>query len=285
MCAGRFPAVFHAAAFFVFAKLQNRVGGTETDVPGPGGGMFCSCHMGAQRLQKGEMIFMNNQEILERIRGGLIVSCQALEDEPLHSSYIMSRMAFAAYEGGAVGIRANTAEDITEIRKVVSLPVIGIVKQVYDGCDVYITPTMKEVDDLAATGVEIIAMDATKRPRPDGRPIAEFFREVRAKYPDQLFMADCSCIEEGLHAAEIGFDLIGTTMASYTPYTKGTSIPDFNMMKTLVEKSGKPVIAEGGIWSPAELKQALDTGALAAVVGTAITRPREITRRYVEAIQ
>ena len=194
-------------------------------------------------------------------------------------------MAFAAYEGGAVGIRANTAEDITEIRKVVSLPVIGIVKQVYDGCDVYITPTMKEVDDLAATGVEIIAMDATKRPRPDGRPIAEFFREVRAKYPDQLFMADCSCIEEGLHAAEIGFDLIGTTMASYTPYTKGTSIPDFNMMKTLVEKSGKPVIAEGGIWSPAELKQALDTGALAAVVGTAITRPREITRRYVEAIQ
>lgn len=247
--------------------------------------MFCGCHMGAQRLQKGEMIFMNNQEILERIRGGLIVSCQALEDEPLHSSYIMSRMAFAAYEGGAVGIRANTAEDITEIRKVVSLPVIGIVKQVYDGCDVYITPTMKEVDALAATGVEIIAMDATKRPRPDGRPIAEFFREVRAKYPDQLFMADCSCIEEGLHAAEIGFDLIGTTMASYTPYTKGTSIPDFNMMKTLVEKSGKPVIAEGGIWSPAELKQALDTGALAAVVGTAITRPREITRRYVEAIQ
>lgn len=247
--------------------------------------MFCGCHMGAQRLQKGEMIFMNNQEILERIRGGLIVSCQALEDEPLHSSYIMSRMAFAAYEGGAVGIRANTAEDITEIRKVVSLPVIGIVKQVYDGCDVYITPTMKEVDDLAATGVEIIAMDATKRPRPDRRPIAEFFREVRAKYPDQLFMADCSCIEEGLHAAEIGFDLIGTTMASYTPYTKGTSIPDFNMMKTLVEKSGKPVIAEGGIWSPAELKQALDTGALAAVVGTAITRPREITRRYVEAIQ
>ena len=247
--------------------------------------MFCGCHMGAQRLQKGEMIFMNNQEILERIRGGLIVSCQALEDEPLHSSYIMSRMAFAAYEGGAVGIRANTAEDITEIRKVVSLPVIGLVKQVYDGCDVYITPTMKEVDDLAATGVEIIAMDATKRPRPDGRPIAEFFREVRAKYPDQLFMADCSCIEEGLHAAEIGFDLIGTMMASYTPYTKGTSIPDFNMMKTLVEKSGKPVIAEGGIWSPAELKQALDTGALAAVVGTAITRPREITRRYVEAIQ
>ena len=98
-------------------------------------------------------------------------------------------------------------------------------------------------------------------------------------------MADCSCTEEGLHAAEIGFDLIGTTMASYTPYTKGTSIPDFNMMKTLVEKSGKPVIAEGGIWSPAELKQALDTGALAAVVGTAITRPREITRRYVEAIR
>lgn len=228
---------------------------------------------------------MTKQEILDRIKGGLIVSCQALPDEPLHSSYIMSRMAYAAYQGGAVGIRANTAKDIEEIRATVSLPVIGIVKQVYEGCDVYITPTMQEVEALVEVGVEIIAMDATKRPRPDGRMIEEVFPEIRERYPDQLFMADCSCVEEGLQAEQLGFDLLGTTMAGYTPYTKGTKLPDVTMIKALVEQSKKPVIAEGGIWCPEDLKRVLDTGAWAAVVGTAITRPRDITRRYVEAIR
>lgn len=223
---------------------------------------------------------MTNQEILNRIKGGLIVSCQALPEEPLHSSYIMSRMAYAAYEGGAVGIRANTVADIQEIKKIVDLPMIGIIKQRYEGCNVFITPTMKEVDALAALGVEIIAMDATSHLRPDGRTLCETFKEIRQKYPNQLFMADCGTTEEGMAAAEIGFDLIGTTFSG-----RHHPGPAFDMMKELVEKSGKPVIAEGGIWSPSELKQALDTGVLAAVVGTAITRPREITRKYVEAIQ
>ena len=236
--------------------------------------------VGKERRKK-----VTKQDILERIKGGLIVSCQALPDEPLHSSYIMSRMAFAAYEGGAVGIRANTVADITEIRKTVSLPVIGIIKEVYEGCDVYISPTMKEVEALVETGVEIIAMDATKRPHPDGRMIQEIFPEIRERFPDQLFMADCSCVEEGLEADALGFDLLGTTLAGYTPYTKGTKLPDVTMIRTLVEQSKKPVIAEGGIWCPEDLKKVLDTGAWAAVVGTAITRPRDITRRYVEAIR
>ena len=223
--------------------------------------------------------------VLERIRGGLIVSCQALEEEPLHSSYIMSRMAYAAKEGGAVGIRANTVADIVEIKKTVDLPVIGIIKKVYGDCDVYITPTMKEVDALVECGVDIIATDCTDRIRPDGKTLDEFFAEVRAKYPDQLFMADCSCYEEGLHAAQIGLDLVGPTMNGYTEYTKGAVLPDFDLMKSLVETCGKPVIAEGGIWSPEQLKAALDTGVLAAVVGTAITRPRDITRHFVAAIQ
>lgn len=223
--------------------------------------------------------------VLERIRGGLIISCQALEEEPLHSSYIMSRMAYAAKEGGAVGIRANTVADIVEIKKTVDLPVIGIIKKVYGDCDVYITPTMKEVDALVECGVDIIATDCTDRIRPDGKTLDEFFAEVRAKYPDQLFMADCSCYEEGLHAAQIGLDLVGTTMNGYTEYTKGAVLPDFDLMKSLVETCGKPVIAEGGIWSPEQLKAALDTGVLAAVVGTAITRPRDITRHFVAAIQ
>lgn len=228
---------------------------------------------------------MTNQEALARIKGKLIVSCQALPDEPLYSSYIMSRMAFAAYEGGAAGIRCNTVVDIEAIRQTVDLPTIGIIKEVYEGCDVYITPTIKEVDALVETGTEIIAIDATLRPRPDGRGINETFKEIREKYPNQLFMADCSNVEEGLNAAAIGFDLIGTTMAGYTPYTRGRELPALDMMKELAEKSGKPVIAEGGIWSPAQLKAALDTGAWAAVVGSAITRPRDITRKYVEAIQ
>lgn len=229
-----------------------------------------------------------NQAILEQIKGGLIVSCQALKSEPLYSSYIMSRMAYAAMLGGAVGIRANTVEDITEIKKTVDLPVIGIIKEDYPGYDVYITPTIKEIDALAACGVSIIALDATdstKRPRPDGRSLDEFFGEIREKYPKQLFMADCSCYEEGMHAAEIGFDLVGTTMHGYTEYTKGAVLPAIDLMGRLARECGKPVIAEGGIWTPEQLKAALDAGVWTAVIGGAITRPLEITKRFVAAIR
>lgn len=228
---------------------------------------------------------MNNSEILEAIKGGLIVSCQALEDEPLHSSYIMSRMAYAAYEGGAKGIRANTVEDITEIKKVVSLPVIGIIKQVYDDSEVYITPTMKEVDALAECGCDIIAIDTTDRLHPNGETLEDFFKKVREKYPNQLFMADTSCFEEGKKARELGFDLIGTTMAGYTPYTKGRSLPDFELMERYVTELKCPVIAEGGIWTPEQLKTALNIGVHAAVVGTAITRPRDITKRFAKVTE
>lgn len=222
--------------------------------------------------------------VLEKIRGGLIVSCQALKEEPLYSSYIMSRMSYAAMLGGAVGIRANTVEDITEIKKTVDLPVIGIIKEVYGTCNVYITPTMKEIDALVACGVDIIATDCTKRPRPQGQTLEAFFGEVRTRYPDQLFMADCSSYEEGMLAAKIGFDLVGTTLCGYTEYTKGAVLPNLELLRELAENCGKPVIAEGGIWSPDQLAAALDTGVLAAVVGTAITRPMDITRRFVAAI-
>lgn len=228
---------------------------------------------------------MTNKEILEQIKGGLIVSCQALETEPLYDSYIMSKMAWAAYLGGAVGIRANTVVDIKAIKEKVNLPVIGIIKQVYDDSDVYITPTMKEVDALVAIGCEIIAVDATDRPRPNGVTFEEFFTEVRTKYPDQLFMADTSCFEEGKKAEELGMDLIGTTMAGYTPYTKGTPLPDFKLMERYVKELHSPIIAEGGIWVPEQLKQAIDTGVHAAVVGTAITRPMDITKHFIAALK
>ena len=225
---------------------------------------------------------LTNKQILDQIKGGLIVSCQALSTEPLYDSYIMSKMAYAADLGGAVGIRANTVVDILAIRERVSLPIIGIIKEVYPDSDVYITPTMKEVDAL---GCEIIAVDATNRPRPNGVSFEEFFKEVRAKYPDQLFMADTSCFEEGKLALELGFDLLGTTMSGYTPYTKGTPLPDFNLMKRYKEELGATVIAEGGIWVPEQLVEAFANGAHAAVVGTAITRPMDITKRFVKALE
>ena len=226
-----------------------------------------------------------DERILDTIRGGLIVSCQALENEPLHSSYIMQRMAVAAMYGGAVGIRANSVSDILEIRKEVKLPVIGIIKRVYDDSDVYITPSMKEVDELMTVRPEIIALDATKRMRPGKRSLEDFFAEVRAKYPEQIFMADCSTLEEGLNAAKIGFDILGTTLSGYTSYSKGSELPNMELIQQLVESGEKPVIAEGGIWTPEQLKHILGTCVLAAVVGTAITRPMEITKRFVNAIE
>lgn len=227
---------------------------------------------------------MTNKEILDKIKGGLIVSCQALESEPLYDSYIMSKMALAAKLGGAVGIRANTVVDIKAIKEKVDLPLIGIIKQEYDDSDVYITPTMKEVDALVETGCEIIAIDATNRLRPNGETLEAFFTKVREKYPNQLFMADTSCFDEGKKAEELGFDLIGTTMAGYTPYTKGTPLPDFNLMQRYVSELHTPVIAEGGIWVPEQLKKAIDIGVHSAVVGTAITRPRDITKHFAEVL-
>lgn len=224
-------------------------------------------------------------ETLNKIKGGLIVSCQALKTEPLYDSYIMSKMAYAAMLGGAVGIRANTIVDILAIRERVDLPIIGIIKEEYPDSDVYITPTMKEVDALVEIGCDIIATDATNRTRPDGKSFEEFFKEVRAKYPDQLFMADTSCFEEGKLAAELGYDLIGTTMAGYTPYTKGRKLPDCELIERYSNELDKPIIAEGGIWCPDDLKAVYKAGAFSAVCGTAITRPMDITKRFVKALE
>ncbi len=228
---------------------------------------------------------MIKEQLLKQIQNGLIVSCQALETEPLYSSYIMGKMALAAYQGGAVAIRANSPTDILEIKKNVELPVIGLHKVIYDDSEVYITPTIKEVDALVEVGCDVIAVDATKRLRPNKQTLEEFFVEVKAKYPNQIFMADTSCYEEGVLAKELGFDMVGTTMSSYTEYTKGTKIPDYTLMERYVNDLNIPIIAEGGIWTPEQLKQAFDLGVWSAVIGGAITRPREITQRFVEAIK
>ena len=156
--------------------------------------------------------------MLEQIKGGLVVSCQALPDEPLHSSFIMGRMALAAKQGGAVGIRAQSKEDIIEIKKVVDLPVIGIVKRSYPDSDIYITATKKELDELFETGCEMIAMDATLRDRPNGEKLEDLVNYVHEH--GVLAMADCSTYEECVNAENIGFDCVSTTLCGYTPYSK-----------------------------------------------------------------
>ena len=221
------------------------------------------------------------------MKGRLIVSCQALPEEPLHSSYIMGRMAAAAKEGGAAGIRANTKEDITEIKKSVDLPIIGIVKRDYADSEVYITPTMREIEELMAVGPEIIALDATSSLRPQGKTLEEFYQEVRSAYPSQLLMADCSTVEDALHADRMGFDFIGTTLVGYTKQSRGLKIEsdDFAIIKEIMRSVSHEVIAEGNINTPEKVRRVMDLGVYSVVVGSAITRPQIITKQFVEALK
>lgn len=223
---------------------------------------------------------------MKEIKNSLIVSCQALNDEPLHSSFIMSKMALAAKVGGAKGIRANGVQDIHEIKKEVNLPIIGIIKKDYEGTDIYITPTMSEVDSLIEEGVDIIAMDATSQLRLNNRTIDDFFREVKSKYPHQLFMADCSTVEEAIHADELGFDFIGTTLVGYTPQSKTDKIEanDFEIIRKIIASVKHHVIGEGNIDTPLKVKRALELGCYSVVVGSIITRPQVITKRFVDQI-
>ena len=229
---------------------------------------------------------MEAEERIKTLKGKLIVSCQALPQEPLHSSFIMGRMARAAKEGGAAGIRANTKEDIKEIQEVTGLPIIGIVKRDYPDSAVYITPTMKEIKELMEVKPEIVAIDATGALRPGNVTLADFFHQIKEKYPDQKLMADCSTIEEALFADELGFDFIGTTMVGYTPQSKGLKIEenDFEILRTILEKVKHPVIAEGNVNSPEKAKRVIELGSYAVVVGSSITRPQLITKGYAEAV-
>ncbi|MEZ0367517.1 MAG: N-acetylmannosamine-6-phosphate 2-epimerase, partial [Candidatus Sericytochromatia bacterium] len=190
-------------------------------------------------------------------------------------------MAEAAALGGAAGLRLNGPDTIVHIKAKVALPIIGIWKQVHPGSDVYITPTLAAAEAVLATGAEILALDATSRPRP-----AESLDTIVAALRGRVcLMADISTLEEGLAAEALGFDCVGTTLSGYTPYSPQQPGPDYALLSVLVGQLRIPIIMEGRIWTPEAAGMAIARGAHAVVVGSAITRPQLITKRYVEQMK
>ncbi len=230
---------------------------------------------------------MNKTELLNLIKGEIIVSCQALPDEPLYNEdfSLMPFMAQAAKEAGSKMIRTSSVRDVVEIKKKTNLPVIGLIKKKYEGCDVYITPTMKEIDELVEAGSDIVALDLTIGSRPDGLSAEQIVKMAKEKYPDIILMADISTFEEGVKAYESGVDIVSTTMSGYTSWSKKTDGPDIELVKRLVAAVKVPVIAEGRVHTPQQAKEMFDAGAYAVVVGGAITRPLQIAQKFFEVVK
>ena len=225
---------------------------------------------------------MTPTEIAAKIQGALIVSCQALPGEPLFGADIMARLAVAAEAGGAAGIRANSPLDIAAIRAVTTLPLIGLSKVDVAGFDVYITPTLADAQAVSDAGADVIALDATNRPHPEGT-VAAFIKRVQDATGKPV-LADISTYDEALQAQEAGADFVSTTMSGYTSDSPQTEDPDLDLVRRLASVLTVPLIAEGRIATPEQARAALNAGAWAVVVGGAITRPQQITQRFVKAV-
>ena len=221
--------------------------------------------------------------LIQQVQKELIVSCQALPEEALFGSDIMAKMALSAQRGGAKGIRANTPADVKAIKQAVDLSVIGLYKEVLPGYDVIITPTLKHALAIAEAGADVIAIDATDRPHPEG-DIRQMITAIHQQ-TDCLVMADISTLAEGLAAQDAGADMVSSTLSGYTPYSPQQEMPDLDLVGALAQALTIPVFAEGRYHTPEQVVQALENGATAVVVGGAITRPHEITARYVKAIR
>lgn len=218
---------------------------------------------------------------LEQLRGGLIVSCQAYPGEPMRHPETMAQLAEAAVVGGAIGIRAQGVADVALISDRVPVPTIGLWKVGADG--VFITPTLRHALVIAGAGAAIVALDGTRRPRPDGRTLAETVRDFRAE-SDALLMADVGSVADGVAAIEAGVDCVSTTLSGYTPERPKTDGPDLDVLAALAATSPVPVFAEGRIHTPDQARACMHAGAWAVVVGTAITHPATITGWFNSAV-
>ena len=225
---------------------------------------------------------MEKQQLLEYLKGEMIVSCQALPGEALYKEEggVMCLMAQAVKNAGVKAIRAQGVLDIKQIKEQTNLPVIGIIKKSYEGYASYITATMEEVDKLVEANSDIIALDCTNGKTPSG-----FVKEIKEKYPNVLLMADISNLEEAIEAERAGVDFVGTTMNGYTPYTANSKKFNPDLVKEIVKNVKVPVIAEGKIHTPEQAKQAFEAGAYCIVVGGAITRPQEIATRFLSELR
>ena len=231
---------------------------------------------------------MTKEALFEIMKGQIIVSCQATPGEPLYDPErsVMPLMARAARMAGAKMIRTSSARDIAGIKEETGLPVIGLIKREYPGYCGRITMTMREVDECMDALADIVSIDCTFNARGDGLTPGEFLHQVREKYPNIIIMADCATFEEGVAAYEAGADLVGSTMSGYTPQTLDkTGDPDFELVRRLSEALPCPVIAEGRVHTPEQVRKMFEMGAWSVVVGGAITRPLEIAQRFFRVLE
>jgi N-acylglucosamine-6-phosphate 2-epimerase len=218
--------------------------------------------------------------MLEALRGGLIVSVQAWGGSALDDPQIIAAMARAAQDGGAVAVRIEGVENLRAVRRRVALPVVGLVKREYSGFESYISPSLAEVGSIIGTGAEIVAFDATGRPRPDGSLLIDAVQAIHAA--GRLAMADCSTAADAAAASAAGADILATTLCGYTLATKNHALPAFDLV-TELSRLGKFGVCEGGVRMPADVTAALDAGADAVVVGTAITNVDWLVREFAGA--
>jgi len=223
-------------------------------------------------------------ETLEALRGGLVVSCQAPVESPLHEPTVIAAIALAAQNQGAVGVRIDTPAHVAAVRQRVQVPIIGLWKQPFDGCDVYITPQFQHAAAIAQAGADLIAIDATLRPRPHGETVAGLIQRIHTELGKPV-MADVDTLESAIAAAAAGADLVGTTLYGYTAETRHLKPPGFDLLSQLYKTLSIPALCEGGIASPAMARKALDLGAFSVVVGTAITGIDLQVKAYCEEIR
>ncbi|TDW91638.1 N-acetylmannosamine-6-phosphate 2-epimerase [Kribbella sp. VKM Ac-2566] len=222
-------------------------------------------------------------DVLERIRGGLVVSCQARGSDPLRDSRVIAAVSASTVQGGAVGLRLEGPADIRAVRPLVDVPIIGLWKVDLEPSDVYITPTVQHAEEVVAAGATIVALDGTARPRPDGNPLIRSIEAIHEA--GALVMADVSTLAEGEAAEALGADVVSTTLSGYTPDSPQVEAPDLTLVGELARRVQIPVVAEGRYRTPFQATQALSAGAWAVVVGTAITAPGWITSQFVRRLQ